>query len=278
MKFFEKIENAINYVLIKLGDLILRAVPAPIKKFAEKRHTIRIFLKQLPSVVLKFLITCFKATKEKLLAINYKEATTKTYQKVIAQYSDKGPKGITSVKNLLLFPIHISKEWLKGLSPAQALLLLSFTGASILSVIGIGYSSQKLSKASNSANRNPASTEIEITYDRPDYYKKQTKFFEVNNFRLPVYVAQVNEIRSLDLDFIVTLSNRFSKDFLESHDYQFRDYLILQVEPSVASFPLEEEGKEIIRKKLISEINDFLKLHEIEGEALELKITYVLAN
>jgi hypothetical protein len=46
----------------------------------------------------------------------------------------------------------------------------------------------------------------------------------------------------------------------------------------VAAFPLEEEGKDIIRKRLIQELNDFLKTYEIDGSVSEIRITYVLAN
>jgi hypothetical protein len=174
-------------------------------------------------------------------------------------------------------PFLVVAQWVQGLSPAQALLLLGFSGASILSVIGIGFSGHKLAKNHLDDGRAPASVD-EILYERPGYYKKQTRHFEVSNFRLPVYVAQVNEVRSVDIDFTATMSNRNAKMYLEKREFQLRDHLINNIEPSVSSFPLEEEGKEIIRKKVWMEINDYLKENKIEGEVTELKITYVLAN
>jgi flagellar basal body-associated protein FliL len=69
--------------------------------------------------------------------------------------------------------------------------------------------------------------------------------------------------------------SRIQVDKLE---LQFRDHLVLNLEPMMASFPLEEEGKEILRQKLLSEMNDFMESREIEGKVLDVKIVYVLGN
>jgi flagellar basal body-associated protein FliL len=53
---------------------------------------------------------------------------------------------------------------------------------------------------------------------------------------------------------------------------------LLNLEPILPSLPLDDEGKEIIRQKLINEINQFLKKHNIEGHVEEVRITYILAN
>jgi hypothetical protein len=65
---------------------------------------------------------------------------------------------------------------------------------------------------------------------------------------------------------------------LEKLEFQLRDHLILNIEPMISSFPLEEEGKGILREKLIMEINDFMKAQGLEGQVKDLKITYILAN
>lgn len=282
MGFLEKIENLINLLLIKLGELIVKAIPGPLKTlFAKISGAIQFIIlnfKRLPSLAKTFIINLIGKTKSTAMSIDYKAALVETYKKAMAQYKEKSPQGMSTMKTVFLTPFLMIGQWLQGLSAAQAMLLLTFTGASFLAVIGIGFSGQKLASSGQSADRAPASAEEVVEYQRPEYYKKQTKFFEVTNLRLPVYFAKVNEIRSVDIDFTATLSNRNSRMFLEKHEFHLRDHLILQIEPSVASFPLVEEGKEIIRRKLLVEINDFLKLNEIEGEVTELKITYVLAN
>ena len=74
------------------------------------------------------------------------------------------------------------------------------------------------------------------------------------------------------------MSNRLSRMKLEKLEFQLRDHLVLNIEPMIAAFPLEDEGKEIIREKLTMEIHDFMKTHNIEGEVKDLKLVYILAN
>lgn len=282
MNFLVKIENAINFLLNKLGELIYKAIPAPVKAVFAKISAAMLWLSQniknLPNIIKTFLISFIGKTKSSALGFNYKAALLDTYKKAMAQYKERSPESAGKIGTVLLTPFLMIGQWLKGLSAAQSMLLLSFSCASILAVIGIGFSGHKLMNTHGEEGRTPASVPEEVAYERPDYYKKQTKHLDVTNLRLPVYVAQVNEIRSVDIDFTATMTNRNARMFLEKHEFQLRDHLILQLEPSVASFPLEEEGKEIIRRKLLNEVNDFLKQNEIEGEVSELKITYVLAN
>lgn len=282
MGFIEKIENLINVLLIKLAELMYKFVPAPIKRVIEKIQSWFAFLgaqfKLLPSYAKTFILFLIGKIKSTLASVDFKAALKESYQKAISQYKEKSSGKSSKLKTLFMTPFLVVGQWLQGLSTSQSMLLMAFTSASVLAAIGIGFSGNRLASHHMESNRAPASVEEEITYDRPAYYKKQTKHYEINNLRLPVYVAQVNEIRSVDIDFTATTSNRNARMFLEKKEFQLRDHLILQIEPSVASFPLEEEGKEIIRRKLLVEINDFLKLNNVEGEITELKITYVLAN
>ncbi len=276
MGFLEKIEDFINSLLIRLGEMIVRAIPAPVKiafaKIPEWKLLLIAYLKGLPAKLKVFAAKSVADAK----SLDWKAALSETYTKAMSQYKDKSEGTFGKVKTLFLTPFLMLGQWLSGLTATQATMLLMFTAGSILSVIGIVSSGQRIANVNDELGRNPASEEV--AYERPDYYKKQTKHFELVNLRLPVYVAKINEIKSVDIDFIATMSNRSSKQFLEKQEFEFRDHLILQIEPSVASFPLEEEGREIIRKKLILEVNDFLKTHGVEGEVVELKITYVLAN
>ena len=282
MGLIEKIENLINMLLIKLSELMYKFVPAPIKRVIEKIQSWFAFLgvqfKLLPSYAKTFILFLIGKVKSTLATVDFKAIFVDSYKKALAQYKEKSSGKTNKFKTIFMAPVLVVGQWLQGLTASQSMLLLAFTSASFLAAIGIGFSGNRLASHHLESNRAPASVKEEVSYDRPSYYKKQTKHFEINNLRLPVYVAQVNEIRSVDIDFTATTSNRNARMFLEKKEFQLRDHLILQIEPSVASFPLEEEGKEIIRRKLLVEINDFLKLHNVEGEITELKITYVLAN
>ena len=282
MEFLNKIETFINQLLFKLGELILRLVPLPLKKFFLKiSHfsTLMIgFLKKSPFILKDRAIALIGSAKEVSKSLDIKGALKESYQKAMAQHAAETEGKTSKLKTLLLAPFLVMGQWLQDLNPVQTLVLLTFSGLSILSVIGIGYSGKRLTDSYRGADRIPASVEEVVEYERPDYYKKEQRHYEITNFRLPVYVPQVNEIKSVDIDFTATLSNRNARMFLEKNEFHLRDHLIINVEPSIASFPLEEEGKEIIRKKIWSDVNDFLKLKGVEGEVIELKITYVLAN
>lgn len=275
MNLLTKIENAINFLLLKLIELFAKIIPTPIKNAFAKIHS---HFQNIPAQIKNKSLGFIERTKKLFGQFQIKNQITETYKLSIAQAKIKRPQGMGKTKTFFMTPFLMVGQWLNGLSAGQSLLLLTFTSASLLSVIGIGFSGQRLLTSQNENSRVPASAIEENQYSRPDYYKKQTRHLEVSNLRLPVYFSGVNEIKSVDIDFTATLTNRSSRLFLEKHEFHLRDHLILQLEPSVANFPLEEEGKIIIRDKLLSEINDFLKLNEIEGAVTEIKIIYVLAN
>lgn len=279
MDFFAKIEQFINQLLLKLGALIYKLIPMPIKNIFLKISAWKQFcvakLKASPVYIKNLVLNWVTKIKTKF-SINFKAIFTDAYKNAMFQYKERS-KSNGKFKKIILTPFLIVGQWLQGLSPAQSMLLLAFTGLSVLSTIGIGFSGKRMVDAQVETQRTPASSE-EVEYDRPDYYKKQFRHLSVTNFRLPVYFAKINQIKSVDIDFTATLTNRQARKFLEKHEFHLRDHLILYIEPSVASFPLEEEGKEIIRQKILVEINNFLIANEVEGEVTELKITYVLAN
>ncbi len=289
MNFLIKIENFINYLLVRLGEvsiaLVLKLIPKKVKTLGQKvASLVRYFfthLKEMPALILKYLKIWVGAAKTQLLSFNYKQKILDTYQTALSQYKSKNPEtGVNKFKTALMAPFLIISEWLRGLSTIQALLLLSFTAGSFLASVSIFFTGQRLVSHEMDKYRSPASVEEEVLYERPDYYKKPTRHFDLTNLRLPVYIAEVNGIRSVDIDFTATVSNRKCRMFLEKYEFQLRDHLILHVEPLVASFPLEEEGKEVIRQKLLVEINDFIKSYEGEAEGFvtDLKLTYILAN
>lgn len=287
MGLIEKLENLINKLLFALGNFLVsvfaKLIPAKVKKIWTKilvRKTQAVdWIKSLPKRLKTTLPLFINKVKAKLLAYNYKEKLAQTYQAAMAQYKEThSGKKLSAIKTALLAPFLVIGQWLKGLSTAQSLMLLSFTSASILAAINIVFSGHRLMENHLQSSRSPASAEEEALYDRPDYYKKETRHLDFTNLRLPVYFANVNELRTIDIDFNITLSNRMSRLQMAKLEFQLRDHLILNVEPMVASFPLVEEGKEILRKKLWAEINDFMKERKIEGEVKELKLIYILAN
>lgn len=275
MDFLVKLENFLNALILKLGAKLLNLVPVKVRDFFSHLvahwKAIVVRLKALP----KNIIASLPGLKASVLSFDYKEKILDPLKTGLARYNAGKKEKAGQLKVILLAPFLLMGQWLQGLSSAQALLLIFFSGASFLSGISIISSGSRLLQDSGPA-RTPASEEV--SYDRPEYYKKDTKHVTLTNLRLPIYVPEVNELRSVDIDFTATMTTRESKQFLEKHEFQLRDHLILEIEPSVASFPLTEEGKEIIRSKLQSELDGFLRERKVNGVVEDMKVVYILAN
>lgn len=287
MEFLNKIEELINKLIYKLIEHVIaflhKHLPKKIFDLLEKWRAFKIIAKEkikaFPALAKVWLIKKIGALKELFTSLDLKSKFKASADAAMIKFNEhKGTKKgmFVTFSKILLAPFYLFSQWVRGLSVPQTMLLMVFTGASFLSVIGFIFSGQRLvSHYENS--RKPASAE-EINYDRPDYYKQDLRHVTVTNFRIPVYVADVNEIRSVDIDIVARISNRNARNFLDKNEFQVRDHIISHTEPSISSFPLEEEGKKIIKEKILYELNDFLKQHGQEGYVEDLKITYILAN
>ena len=290
MKFLLKIEDAINHVLILIGDLFMNLL----KKLMHPKLILLIerikqaiaegiqWLKNLPKLIIQKTPIFISWFKNYLKTFNYKTELEKTFAVAIAQYekTQAGHK-LSKLKQILLVPFLIVGQWLQGLTAAQTVILLGSTAASVLAAINIFFSSHRVLESHQYGYRSPASMEFEeeeVVYERPDYYKQEFRHLQLTNVRLPVYVTDINELKHIDIDFTATLSNRMGRMMMERLEFQLRDHLILEVEPMEVNSPLFDEGKEILRQKLMQEINTFLKSRQIEGYVQDLKLTYILGN
>lgn len=287
MGLLEKLENLINRILLHLGEVfarfMVRVIPAPVMKFFHKIVAAVAWFKTLPALVIKSAPGLLVSAKEFAKGFDFKAKFIETQALAMAQYArsqESGTAKLTGFKKTLLMPFLMMEQWVKGLSITQGFFLFGFTVASFFAIGGIIYTGNKLVTQYQNANRAPASIEVveEIKSDRPDYYKQQNRSLAVNALRLPVYFGNISQLRTIDVDFNAILSNRMARMKLEKLEFQLRDHLILQVEPMSADFPLAEEGKDILRDKILREVNDFMQANQIEGEVQEVKLTYILAN
>jgi hypothetical protein len=287
MGLLEKLETLINNLLILLGDrftrMLMKLISPKVRAIYAKIISWIIlaitWCKNLPTHLKKSGPILLAKIKNYFFTFNYREKFQESYKAAISQYkkTQSGSK-VSGFKTLLLTPFLMMGQWMKGLSSAQAILLLGFTTASFLAGINMVFTGNRIMDRQMNGERSPASIEEEVPYDRPDYYKEQSRHLAIASLRLPVYVANINELRTIDIDFSATMSNRLSRMQLEKLEFQLRDHLVLNVEPMLASFPLEEEGKIIIREKLTIEIKNFMIAHEIIGDVQEIKLIYILAN
>src|SRR5665647_3556609 len=196
MGLLEKIETAITFLLVKLGELALkllaRMVPAKVKVIWPKvvlfLASVKANFKQLPKIILNWLMAKLKVWKQELFTYDYKGKFQASYAQALARYKRESPEKMGKIKTIFLTPFLIIAEWLSGLSATQALVLLTFTGASFLSGIGMIFSGKRIVDQEMMKYREPASFESDVSYDRPGYYKKQTRHLDITSLRLPVYV------------------------------------------------------------------------------------------
>ncbi len=287
MEFLNKIEDFINTLLVKIGQwiihTILRITPKKILRlftnFKETTVQIKLFLKNLPKNFVQWAIIFLKSTKEKVLSIDFKEKINTQINKIKESYNEIKNSKDSKIKKFVLIPKQVISNWVKGLTPSQTILFITSITGSLLAFISIISTSNRILNITRQG-RSPASVveEEKSQYERPDYYKKEKRHVLFSSVRLPVYSADPKELQTVEIDFNVTLSNRHARNLLEKFEFQLRDYLILKLEPQIAEFPLQEEGKEILRDKISQEIDLFLKERNINGQVTEVKIIYVLAN
>ena len=280
MGLIEKFEDLFNKIIFKLLELIARVVPNRVKQLIQKiKNKIEIcksFLKKSPHLLREKIKSLILFLKEFFKSGKTTPSLITDLKIIVKEINEKKPKR-SKIKNILLVPFDTLSFLFMGLNHFQVFLITALSIGSVMSIFVINQSVKDLSKK-YALFRMPANTEEDPIYDRPDYYKKELRHVEITNLRLPVFFSEVNELKTVDIDFMITTSNRFSRTFIHKNDIQLRDHLLLHLEPIVPSLPLNDEGKEIIRKKLIQETNEFLKRKEVIGYVKELKITYILAN
>lgn len=110
---------------------------------------------------------------------------------------------------------------------------------------------------------------------RPEYLRRKEKQFQVYNVVLPAYFGgDKNRLNKVILDFTIESSNKYIREyfFTGKRDHVIHDVLNTKVEPISVDFPLENEGKIIIKDKIKEELNKKIKDLGIKGEIREIYI------
>jgi len=101
---------------------------------------------------------------------------------------------------------------------------------------------------------------------------------QLNDVNIPIYIEDRKGMQTLSVDFSFRASNRYIAKYFEKiqNEYVLRDRIYKNVQPIVPSFPMEEEGKIILRNKIKLELNSVLKDLKIEGTIEEVYIQSIL--
>lgn len=113
---------------------------------------------------------------------------------------------------------------------------------------------------------------------RPSYYRQAERMMKVEDINLQLFLEDTHRNRQIWIDFSLLASNRNVVLYLKDHEVELKDHLTTNVEPVLPQLPVEEEGRQIIKDKLRTEINEFLQKNQIEGKILDIYIDYLIAS
>ena len=127
--------------------------------------------------------------------------------------------------------------------------------------------------------KNIGNKKAKIVKYRPRYHKKYGNFFSIENIVIPVY-KKTSSFHKVVMDFHIVSSNNTIKNYFENdhNTHLIYDRINSHLAPMALEFPLEEEGKDVIKEKVRSEINQLVKELKIEGEIEKVYIERILAG
>ena len=288
MKKWSKVETKMDSLIIKI-----------IKKFWELYHklapkkfqTLLIGIRDKSQEKKTAMIIWFQITLAKVMAFvpqlmgkftgfigNFQGHVTHW---IISLRSLKGKKFsfkgfFLSIWNFIKFPFVKFKEFLDTLKPSTIWTTATLSTVMIITAVSIWYNSEDLYLKV----RGPASDEDAIQIGvRPNYYKRDEKYFTIFNLRMPLYIESIHNPKLVKIDFTIQTSNKYIKAyFLEvQNEYLIHDRLNMMVHPIIPSLPLSEEGKVILKDKLMIELNGLIKDLKLEGEIKDVYINSILA-
>lgn len=287
IKKWEKIEAALNTLLEKamekLWQLFLFFIPKKIQKI------FRNGLQKFFETCLYYRVKLQRKAQQKRIA--YAKNKQKTLElKATGQYIGLKEKAIQKVADLkealLKTPFKNRAEFItkklnflieKICSVPRTQFLIAFC-AMLMIFTGTYsvYTSSENIYMKEWGGRAPASADEYL--NRPEYLKYPARTMKVFNVKVPIYVESVKSVRSVTVDFSVRTDTRFARMYLEEYEYKLKDHFFMTTEPMMSSFPLEDEGKEVLKDKIQDELNIFLEQNQVEGHVLDVDLIFIVGS
>ncbi len=282
----EKILNKINVLLellaLKSKEQIKSITPDKIsdslndtkeriQKAKKKVQTVKGSLKNKGSVALSKGLEFKKKGKENLNELKAKAKAFKPKEDL--------PKAGLALLALLAPYYQKFQGWLVSLKPTT-IMALTVSGT----MVGLGgIQAYKMSEEKDSTRRvSSIKIQEEESIKKPPYHNLNKKIFEVPNVKMPVYIESASSMKSLYMDLAFRGTNRYiAAYFLLTYGVNQRlilDKINSSVEPIIPTFPLNDEGKRIIKVKVMNDVNELLKELGIKGEVDEVYIKNILAG
>ena len=114
---------------------------------------------------------------------------------------------------------------------------------------------------------------------RPDYYKGERKHAHVSILEIPVMREGAGGgASSISVEFTLETSNRYLKNYMEKHELWVRDRLLSTLEPVDSGFILTTEGRDIIKWKVLDELNQLTEEKGVEGQIERVSIKSIITT
>jgi flagellar basal body-associated protein FliL len=293
LKFWIKIENFINQKLGALGGqsfkflkylikIFLSLTPHKIKtysqrqanKIIEKKGIVKERIKNSPQLLKKAAIK----TKEKGQSYTRQGiALAKQTTDKVKDYNIKedGLRHALAASSFFMFYLLKAKRWYISLSPKSLVIGITTTALGTIAGVNMYVSGKKI--ASQTSPKEEIVQKIEKVKRSP-YHHQTLKYIHLEDVKMPVYVESVTAIKFLTLDITIESSNRYIKSFLSEKPHYIQDQLNATIEPIIPTFPLTDEGKDILRDKIIKESNQVLKRLKIKGTVKNVYFHHIMAS
>lgn len=246
--------------ILKFEDYVNKLILKQIEKF--KNSHFMAFLRRIGNFFYRHFLL-LKALLYKVIRYPYRET-----------FTSKMPSSFKEFLTLIIKWIFLK---LSSIKPERIAISFILFGIFATGAVGV-YSNSKKIYEQTEVTRNPASAEVEIYKEQSPYYLLEKKMAVIEAFKVPTLVKNIHSIQNITMDFNVISSNRFIALYLRSHVDELKDFLVLGFEPIDSSFAMNEEGKNIIKEKIMTLIMEFLRDKEIEGSIDDVQITYLIAT
>ena len=211
-----------------------------------------------------------KVIKKILRKKNSKQQTSSTLKK---------PLDKQNVKKKL----SLNTSWTSSLSKEKNFISIQhiWSGSimlaiSLLAGLQVYHHSKEIIENMGGHSRKPASLKP-IT--RPLYFGNERKHIQISNLQIPIYHKKnPNAVNSIQLEFVLEASNRYLKQYIESNDHEIRDRLHTTLAPMDIEFIETDEGRDVIKAKILYEVNKLIKEKNIKGKIQHISINSILSG
>ncbi len=284
MKKWAQIEEILNQLLQHFGQVIARFLQSLLPR--ETRQSFSIKKKKVEKNQNSFKNTIQKISQDILekisIAANIIQKWLGKIKKIIGSAASQLQKDPFSIpQKIFLNTVTIFKKIKSFYRSLETSTIISFTSlltVGALSALHIYQQSQKIRQKRELAESVKTVKKVETLNRRPTYFRKPEKQFGVTNIVLPTYLEKGKGLRKLVIDFTFESSNKYIKAYFWENPHLIQDVLNSKIEPITIGFPLEAEGKIIIKEKIILEMNMLLKKLRIKGKITNVYIDRIIGG